>query len=67
MLGLKCRAPNLDVVQAGYDALVITVPAAENVIRLLPALNITEDEMTEAVTRLDTAATRLEAALAKDS
>jgi acetylornithine/N-succinyldiaminopimelate aminotransferase len=67
MLGLKCRAPNLDVVQAGYDALVITVPAADNVIRLLPALNITEDEMTEAVTRLDTAATRLEAALAKDS
>jgi acetylornithine/N-succinyldiaminopimelate aminotransferase len=67
MLGLKCRAPNLDVVQVGYDALVITVPAADNVIRLLPALNITEDEMTEAVTRLDTAATRLEAALAKDS
>jgi acetylornithine/N-succinyldiaminopimelate aminotransferase len=67
MLGLKCRAPNLDVVQAGYDALVITVPAADNVIRLLPALNITEDEMTEAVTRLDTAATRLDAALAKES
>ncbi|WP_322866752.1 aspartate aminotransferase family protein [Aquicoccus sp. G2-2] len=66
MLGLKCKATNIDVVKAGYDALVITVPAADNVIRLLPALNITEDEITEALTRLDAAATRIEADLAKE-
>ena len=57
MLGLKCTAPNTDVVSAGYDALVATVPAADNVVRLLPPLTITEAEIDEAVTRLDAAAT----------
>jgi len=59
MLGIKCKAVNADVVKAGYDAEVITVPAADNVIRLLPALNISDDEIAEAVTRLDRAATSL--------
>ncbi|WP_424973404.1 aspartate aminotransferase family protein [Dinoroseobacter sp. S124A] len=52
MLGIVCRAPNTDVVQAGYDAGVLVVPAAENVIRLLPALTISEDEIGEALNRL---------------
>ena len=56
MLGLKCRALNTDVVKAGYAQQVLAVPAADNVIRLLPALNITEEEMAEAVARLDAAA-----------
>ncbi|WP_300531592.1 aspartate aminotransferase family protein [uncultured Mameliella sp.] len=56
MLGLKCKLTNLDVVKAGYDAEVITVPAADNIVRLLPPLNITEDEIGEALNRLDAAA-----------
>lgn len=59
MLGLKCKAPNADVVAAGYDNAVITVPAADNVIRLLPPLNITEDEIADAVRRLGAAATQI--------
>jgi len=62
MLGLKCRAVNAEVVKAGYDAEVITVPAADNVIRLLPALTITDADIEEAITRLDAAATAVEAA-----
>ncbi|MGX0878652.1 acetylornithine/N-succinyldiaminopimelate aminotransferase [Roseovarius sp. MBR-154] len=62
MLGLGCKITNTDVVKAGYDALVATVPAADNVIRLLPPLTITDDEITEAVTRLETAATALKTA-----
>ena len=62
MLGLKCKPANTDVVAAGYDALVITVPAADNVIRLLPPLTITEDEIAEALARLDRAASSLTAA-----
>ncbi|HSG56360.1 MAG TPA: aspartate aminotransferase family protein [Paracoccaceae bacterium] len=62
MLGLKCVAANTDVVKAGHGALVITVPAADNVIRLLPPLNITDDEIAEAVRRLDSAASAVEAA-----
>ena len=56
MLGLKCKAPNIDVVNAGYDAELLTVPAGDNVVRILPALTITEDDITEGVTRLDRAA-----------
>ncbi len=60
ILGLKCRATNTDVVKAGYDAHILTVPAADNVIRLLPALNITDDDIAEALRRLDQAATAVE-------
>ena len=59
MLGLECRVPNTDVVRAGFDAGIITVPAADNVLRVLPPLTITEDEIAEAVTRLDSAARAL--------
>jgi len=59
MLGLKCKCANTDMVAAGYEALVITVPAADNVIRLLPPLNITDDEIELAIERLDQAALRL--------
>jgi acetylornithine/N-succinyldiaminopimelate aminotransferase len=57
MLGLKCRATNTDIVKAGYAQHVLTVPAADNVIRLLPALTITDADLVEAVKRLDAAAT----------
>ena len=59
MLGLKCKAVNLDMVNAGYAQEVITIPAADNVIRLLPPLNITDDEIAQAIARLDAAATAL--------
>jgi acetylornithine/N-succinyldiaminopimelate aminotransferase len=59
MLGLKCRAPNGDVVAAAYGQELLCVPAADNVIRLLPALNIRDDELGEAVARLDRAATAI--------
>ncbi len=57
MLGLVCRpeVSNLDVVQAGYEQHLLTVPAADNVVRLLPALTITDDDITLAIERLDTA------------
>jgi hypothetical protein len=48
MLGLVCKATNTDVVAAGYDAGVLTVPAGDNVVRILPALTITEEEIAEA-------------------
>ncbi len=56
MLGLKCKVAPGDLVAAGYAAEVITVPAADNVVRLLPPLTITDAEIAEAITRLDTAA-----------
>ena len=62
MLGLKCRAAPADVVKAGYAQHLLTVPAADNVLRLLPALNIPDADLAEAVARLDRAAASLEKA-----
>lgn len=59
MLGLKCKATNSDVVAAGYAEGVLSVPAADNVVRILPALNIPDDDIVEAVARLDRAAAKL--------
>ncbi|WP_025050823.1 aspartate aminotransferase family protein [Sulfitobacter noctilucae] len=61
MLGIKCKVAPGDVVNAGYAQDVITVPAADNVIRLLPPLIISDEEIAEAVTRLDKAAASLDA------
>ena len=56
MLGLKCRVPNTGFVNAGYGAGVLTVAAADNVVRLLPPLNIPDEDIAEALVRLDRAA-----------
>ena len=60
MLGLKCRMAPGDLVKAGYAEHVLTVAAADNTLRLLPPLTISDDEIAEAVTRLDRAAGRLD-------
>ncbi|MCC5985513.1 MAG: aspartate aminotransferase family protein [Rhodobacteraceae bacterium] len=59
MAGLKCAVPNTDLVAAARDQHLLAVPAADNVVRLLPPLTITGDELAEAVTRLDRACTTL--------
>ena len=59
MLGLKCKATNTDVVASGYDAGVLTVPAADNAVRILPALNLSDEDIAEALSRLDQAASAL--------
>lgn len=59
MLGLKCKVPNMDVVNAGYAQELLTVPAGDNVVRLLPPLTLTDDDIAQALTRLDAAASAL--------
>jgi len=49
MLGLKCNVQNIDVVKEGYSKKLLTVPAGDNVIRLLPPLTITESDIDEAL------------------
>lgn len=61
MLGLKCHASPVDLVKAGYAQGILTVPAADNTLRMLPPLNITDEEISQAVTRLDRAADTLDA------
>ena len=59
LLGLKCNAPNSDVVNALYQEQMLTVPAGDNVIRLLPPLNITDEEISISLQRLETAAEKV--------
>ena len=61
MLGLKCRVPNGEVVKAAYGQHLLTVPAADNVLRLLPALNIEPADIAEAIARLGRSARSLSA------
>ena len=61
LLGLKCVLPNMDVNSALRDANLLTVPAGDNVIRLLPPLVVSEEEMSQAIERIENAAAALSA------
>jgi acetylornithine/N-succinyldiaminopimelate aminotransferase len=61
MLGIRCVTPNMDVVAAAREEGLLTVPAGDNVVRFLPPLIISEEEIAEAVDRLDRALTKLSA------
>lgn len=56
MLGLKCVVPNGDVVASLLELEMLTVVAGNNVVRLLPPLNVTDDEIDLALGKIDTAA-----------
>ncbi|WP_199260211.1 aspartate aminotransferase family protein [Paracoccus binzhouensis] len=60
MLGLKCKVAPGEVVKAGYAEHILTVAAADDTLRLLPPLTISDEEIAEAVARLDRAAGRLD-------
>ncbi len=49
MIGLKTRVPNGDIVNKLRDAGMLTVPAGDNVVRLLPPMNVSEAEVDEAL------------------
>ncbi len=59
MLGLKCKGAPADFVAAAHAAHLVTIPAADNVVRLLPPLNLTDADIAEGLARLDTAAVSL--------
>ncbi|PZO79132.1 MAG: acetylornithine transaminase [Mesorhizobium amorphae] len=52
LLGLKCAVPNGEVVAALRDEKMLTVPAGDNVVRLLPPLTVSDEEIREALARI---------------
>ena len=58
MTGLKTVVPNTDFAAAARAEKLLTIPAGDNVVRLLPPLVIGEEETLEAVRRLDAACAR---------
>lgn len=61
LLGLECVAPNIDVVAAARAQHLLLPAAGDNVVRLLPPLNIEPEDIDRAVEALDQAASVLEA------
>lgn len=49
MLGLKCRKPNTELIDALRERGLLSVGAGDNVVRLLPPLIINEDHVREAI------------------
>jgi len=60
MLGLKCVVPVAELVSMAREHGLLAVPAGDNVVRIMPPLTISEEEISEAVGRLEAAAQSLE-------
>lgn len=66
LLGVKAKVPNTDLVAALRDQKMLTVGAGDNVVRLLPPLIISEDEVRDGMARLEKACAALEQAMAAE-
>jgi acetylornithine/N-succinyldiaminopimelate aminotransferase len=55
LVGLRCIEPVADVVAALRDHGLLAVGAADNVVRLLPPLNVSDAEIDSAIERIDAA------------
>ena len=53
LLGIQCRVPNMDLVTAMRKHGVLVPPAGDNVMRMLPPLNIEEGHIDEAMAALE--------------
>jgi acetylornithine/N-succinyldiaminopimelate aminotransferase len=61
MMGIKCRVPNTEFQAMALEHRLLTIGAGDNVIRLLPPLIVSDDDITEAVNKLDASCRALEA------
>ena len=64
LLGVKCKAPNATLNAALREQKLLAVPAGDNVIRLLPALTVTDADIREALDRIRAGAAAVSASLA---
>lgn len=55
LAGIKCKASNADLVAALFDEKMLVVPAAENVVRIIPPLIIDDEDIETAMQKLDLA------------
>ena len=65
MIGLKLHIPPADFAAFARDQRLLSIPAGDHVLRLLPPLTVSDAELDDAVRRLDAACVEAEAARAK--
>lgn len=63
MLAVECVVPNTDVMAAAREQKLLVVPAGDNVVRFLPPLTISDDELSLATEKLSDACRSIEATL----
>jgi acetylornithine/N-succinyldiaminopimelate aminotransferase len=63
LVGLRAAVPSSELVDELRAEKMITVAAGDNVVRLLPPLIVSEEEVAEAVRRIDRACARIVRAL----
>lgn len=61
MAGVKCHVPNSAVTAAFREHNLLSVPAGDNVVRLLPPLTVSDEEIRSAVDKMDAALATLQA------
>ncbi|MGE3829518.1 MAG: aspartate aminotransferase family protein [Parvibaculaceae bacterium] len=59
MMGIKCKIPNGELMDACLKENLLTIGAGDNVVRLLPPLIVTPDDISDGVARIDRACRRL--------
>src|SRR5438067_6651815 len=59
LVGLRCVVPSAEMVNELHQEKMVTVAAGDNVVRLLPPLIVSEEEIAEAVRRLERACARI--------
>jgi len=64
MVGLKLKVPPADFAEAALAQRILVIPAGDNVVRLVPPLVVSEEEIAEGVHRLDAACAAIEERLA---
>ncbi|TMJ35629.1 MAG: aspartate aminotransferase family protein [Alphaproteobacteria bacterium] len=55
LIGIKTKVPNTDFVAAAIEQRLLSVAAGDNVVRLMPPLIVCEDDLADALARLDRA------------
>lgn len=61
MMGMKCKVPAQTVIEALFDEKLLSVPAGDNVVRMLPPLTVTQEDIDAACDRLSSACARVAA------
>jgi acetylornithine/N-succinyldiaminopimelate aminotransferase len=65
LIGLRAQVPAGEIVDSLRSEQMLAVAAGDNVVRLLPPLTVSEQEIAEAVARLDRACAKLGHAAAR--
>ncbi len=60
LVGLKLKVPPADFAQAALAKKILVIPAGDNVVRIMPPLVVTDEEIAEGVRRLEGACAAVE-------